>query len=116
MNARISGMLQYILCVSRFSHYMKVIARDKLGAFQTPADCQDYLHRWISNYIISDDKASYQQKAAYPLRDAQIEVRENPGKPGSYLCTAHFRPHFQLDALLTSVRLTTELVAGEGSS
>ena len=31
-NARISAMLQYILCVSRFAHYVKVIGRDKVGS------------------------------------------------------------------------------------
>ena len=33
MNARISAMLQYMLCVSRFAHYLKAIARDKIGTF-----------------------------------------------------------------------------------
>ena len=30
-NARIAAMLQYVLCASRFSHYLKVIMRDEIG-------------------------------------------------------------------------------------
>ncbi len=30
-NARISSMLQYVLCASRFAHYLKAIGRDKIG-------------------------------------------------------------------------------------
>ena len=26
-------MLQYMLCVSRFAHYVKVLGRDKMGSF-----------------------------------------------------------------------------------
>ncbi|MBV9125073.1 MAG: type VI secretion system contractile sheath large subunit, partial [Planctomycetes bacterium] len=32
-NARLSVMLQYMLCVARFTHYLKVMARDKVGSF-----------------------------------------------------------------------------------
>jgi type VI secretion system protein ImpD len=37
-NARIAAMLQYVLCASRFSHYLKVIMRDEIGAFRCPLD------------------------------------------------------------------------------
>ena len=36
VNARLSAMLQYMLCVSRFAHYMKVISRDKIGSIARP--------------------------------------------------------------------------------
>ena len=39
-NARLSAMLQYMLCVSRFSHYLKVISRDKIGSMVGPEDCE----------------------------------------------------------------------------
>src|SRR5207248_7143793 len=52
-NARMSAMLQYVLCVSRFAHYLKVIARDRVGTFIDPAACEDYLHNWLLTYTMA---------------------------------------------------------------
>ncbi|MFO0949002.1 MAG: hypothetical protein U1D30_24345 [Planctomycetota bacterium] len=115
VNARISAMLQYMLCVSRFAHYLKVIGRDKVGSFGEASEVEDFLHRWIQQYVTMDENASLEIKAEYPLREARIEVRERPGKPGNYMCVAHLRPHFQLDELVASVRLVTELSPPRGN-
>jgi type VI secretion system protein ImpD len=109
MNARFSAMLQYMLCVSRFAHYLKIVARDKVGTFIEADDCEDYLQRWLVQYVAADSEASPQVKAEYPLRDASVRVRAHPGKPGSYLCVAHLWPHSELDELSVSIRVTTEL-------
>ncbi|MGO9108458.1 MAG: type VI secretion system contractile sheath large subunit [Thermoguttaceae bacterium] len=109
MNARISAMLQYMLCASRFAHYLKVMARDKIGSFQEASDCEYYLHNWLQQYVTSDAEASPATKARYPLREARVKVEESRGKPGSYMCTAHLWPHFQLDGLTAAIRLRTEL-------
>jgi type VI secretion system ImpC/EvpB family protein len=110
-NARLSAMLQYMLCVARFAHYIKVICRDKVGSFIAPSDCEDYLRKWLSNYTNASDTAHPDLRAQYPLREAKVQVREQPGKPGSYLGVIHLRPHFQLDQMVTSVKLVTELSA-----
>ncbi|MBL8793332.1 MAG: type VI secretion system contractile sheath large subunit [Planctomycetia bacterium] len=112
VNARISSMLQYMLCISRFAHYLKVISRDKVGAFAGATECEDHLRRWLSNYVNSSENASAQLKARHPLREAKVQIREIPDRPGSYRCVAHLRPHFQLDQMVTSVRLVTELTPG----
>jgi type VI secretion system ImpC/EvpB family protein len=111
-NARLSAMLQYVLCVARFAHYLKVIARDKIGTFMGPQECEDYLRRWVLNYTVSNDEIDLETKAKYPLREADVQIREHPGKPGSYLGVFHLRPHFQLDQIVTAVRLATELAPG----
>jgi type VI secretion system ImpC/EvpB family protein len=108
-NARLSAMLQYMLCVSRFAHYLKVMARDKIGAFNSPSDCEEYLHRWLLDYTLSDDKADPETKARYPLREFRVQIREHPGKPGVYLGVFQLRPQFQLDQVSSAVRLVTEL-------
>jgi len=102
-------MLQYMLCVSRFSHYLKVMGRDKLGAFTDPSDLETYLHRWIMKYTTANDSGGPESKARYPLRDARIQVREQPDKPGTFICVAHLQPHFQLDQLTAGLQLRTEL-------
>ncbi|MBB4267231.1 type VI secretion system contractile sheath large subunit [Roseospira visakhapatnamensis] len=109
MNHRLSSMLQYIFCVSRFSHFIKVIGRDRVGSFTTPEDCERFLQDWLMGYCLGNDDASLDQKARYPLREASVRVREVPGKPGAFACVTHLKPHFQLDQVVTSFRLTTEL-------
>ena len=107
-------MLQYILCVSRLAHYLKVMGRDKVGSFIEPTDCENYLNEWLQQYVTQDDDAPAEAKAKFPLREASAQVRELPGKPGSYGCVIHLQPHYQLDALDSGVRLTTELAPPSG--
>jgi type VI secretion system protein ImpC len=108
-NARLSSQLQYLMAVSRFAHYMKAMMRDKVGSFMSRQNCQDFLNRWISQYVLLDDDASQDKKAQYPLREARVEVQEVPGKPGVYRAIAYLRPHFQLDEIDVSLRLVAEL-------
>jgi type VI secretion system protein ImpC len=109
-NARLSTALQYMLCVSRIAHYLKVIARDKIGGFMERADCEKWLQRWINNYVLEKpDEAGDEMKAKRPLREARITVEEVPGKPGWYRAVAHLRPHFQFEGLNMSLRLVAEL-------
>ena len=108
-NARISARLPYVLAASRFAHYLKVICRDKIGSFQTKGTLALYLNRWINNYVLASDDAGQDLKARYPLRDARIDVADQPGKPGAFRAVAFLRPHFQLEELTTSIRLVAEL-------
>ena len=103
-------MLQYMLCVSRLSHYIKVIGRDKVGSYTEAHDCQNYLNEWLQQYITQDEQAPLDVKAQFPLRAAQVAVREQPGKPGHYYCTIHLQPHYDLGRYrFSSITLTTEL-------
>ncbi|HKQ30693.1 MAG TPA: type VI secretion system contractile sheath large subunit [Burkholderiales bacterium] len=110
-NAQISAMLPYVLAASRFAHYIKVIMRDKVGSFLTRANVEQFLNAWISQYVLLDDNAAQQVKAAYPLRAAQVNVTDVPGKPGVYRATVFLKPHFQLEELTTSIRLVAEIPA-----
>ena len=111
-NARMSSMLQYTLCVSRFAHYLKVAARDKIGAFTKAEEVEDFLYRWLQNYVTSDSQANADVKAKFPLREAGVRVRGHPGKPGGYICVAHLWPHLELDDLAAALRVRTELTPG----
>ncbi|HEY0048584.1 MAG TPA: type VI secretion system contractile sheath large subunit [Pyrinomonadaceae bacterium] len=108
-NARLSSQLQYIFAVSRFAHYLKSMMRDKIGSFMSRKECEIFLNRWISKYVLENDVAPTEQKAKYPLREARVDVAEIPGKPGCYRAVAFLRPHFQLDELSVSLRLVAEL-------
>ena len=108
-SAKLSSQLQYILATSRFAHYLKSIMRDKVGSFMTRKNAEDFLNKWISNYVLLDDNAGQDMKAKYPLREARIDVTEIAGKPGAYRAVAFLKPHYQLDELAVSLRLVAEL-------
>lgn len=108
-NARLSTQLQYILAVSRFAHYLKAMTRDKIGSFMSRTEAEQFLNRWINNYVLDTDVASQEAKAKRPLREARVDVVEVPGKPGAYRAVAFLRPHFQLDELSVSLRLVADL-------
>jgi type VI secretion system protein ImpC len=110
-NARLSSQMQYLMATSRFAHYLKAMMRDKIGSFMSRADCETFLNRWISNYVLASDTGTQEDKAKYPLREARVEVAEVAGKPGAYRAVAFLRPHFQLDELSASLRLVAELPA-----
>jgi type VI secretion system protein ImpC len=108
-NSRISSMLPYVLAASRFAHYIKVIMRDKIGSFMTRDNVATYLNRWISSYVLLNDAASQSVKAAFPLREARVDVFDLAGRPGCYTAVVYLKPHFQLDELTVSIRLVAEL-------
>lgn len=108
-NAAISARLPYIMATARFAHYLKVIARDKIGSFMEVEDCQAWLDRWITNYVSADPKPSQDAKARYPLREAKVQVKEIPGQPGSYNAVAWLRPWLQLEELTTSLRMVARI-------
>lgn len=108
-NAAISARLPYIMATSRFAHYLKVMARDKIGSFMEASNCEDWLNRWIMNYVNSNEKSGQETKAKYPLRDAKVEVKEIPGKPGSYNAVAYLRPWLQMEELTASLRMVARI-------
>jgi type VI secretion system protein ImpC len=109
-NAELSAKFNYIMCVSRFAHYLKVMARNKVGSFLEAEECQKWLNDWIMNYTISQpEMASDEAKAQHPLQKASVTVRAVKGKPGYYEAVAYLRPHFQLEAINVSMRLVAEI-------
>lgn len=114
-SARFSAMLHYTLCVSRFAHYLKVIARDKVGSFDSPGGLQMHLHQWLMNYVTPGVDVPAHIRARMPLRSAEVEVQPDPGKPGAYHCVLRLAPHYQLDELAASLRLDTSLRASQNS-
>ena len=108
-NASISARLPYIMATGRFAHYLKVMGRDKIGSFMEASDTEKWLNRWIQNYVNPDREASAEMKARYPLAEAQVEVKEIPGKPGSYNAVAWMRPWLQMEELSASLRMVASI-------
>jgi type VI secretion system protein ImpD/type VI secretion system protein ImpC len=109
-NQRLSSQLNSVLCVSRFAHIVKLMGRDMVGSFLDATEVESRLQKWLNGHV-SGLLGGTDVAARYPLRAAQVEVRERPGQPGSYGCTIHLQPHYQLDEVGASFRLVTELTA-----
>ena len=74
---------------------------------------EEFLNHWLIAHCVDNDDASDAVKARYPLKRASVEVREIPGRPGTYTCKLWLQPHFQLDEISAGFRLVTELAAGQ---
>jgi len=111
MNAEVATMLPYLLCASRFAHYIKVLAREKIGSFLEASACQQYLQRWIFNYCGKAQVDNAQQIARYPLSDARITVNSAPGQPGKLLCKMELKPNYHIEKINTKLRFISLLQA-----
>jgi len=108
-NARLSSMLQHVLCSSRMAHYIKVMIRDKIGSFLTAEECENFLRTWLFKYTTGRDDLAWEEQARYPLREANVSVKEHPEKKGNFVCVIRLRPHYQLDHMVSELELVTEL-------
>ena len=83
-NAELSSKFNLLLCTSRFAHYLKVMARDKIGSFMEASECGVWLNSWISNYVVAQPGEcgrSHQGQAAARrmLTSRSARSRESPG-------------------------------------
>lgn len=115
-NERLSANLPYLFPVSRFAHYLKAIARDKVGTFKERADMQVWLSEWINRYVLANTAmADDTAKAKRPLAAAEVEVDSVEGRPGYYNARFFLRPHYQLEGINASLRLVSELPSVKGA-
>ncbi|HEY4185934.1 MAG TPA: type VI secretion system contractile sheath large subunit [Polyangia bacterium] len=109
-NANLAARLPYLFATCRFAHYLKCIVRDKIGSFKERDDMQEWLQSWIRQYVDGDPKhSSEDDKARKPLAAAEVVVEEVEGNPGYYTSKFFLRPHYQLEGLTVSLRLTSKL-------
>ncbi len=115
-NERLSANLPYLFPVCRFAHYLKAIARDKIGTFKERGDMQIWLSEWINRYVLANTAmASDKQKAKRPLAMAEVQVDSVEGRPGYYNARFYLRPHYQLEGINASLRLVSELPSVKSS-
>jgi len=108
-NAAISARLPYLMATSRFAHYLKVMARDKIGSFMEAEDVESWLNRWILSYVNATEGGGQDIRARYPLADAKVSVKEIPGQPGAYNAVAWLKPWLQMEELTSSLRLVAKI-------
>lgn len=114
-NANLAARLPYLFATCRFAHYLKCIVRDKVGSFKERQDMESWLNSWISQYVLDNPSvASEKDKARRPLAGAEVIVEEVEGNPGYYQSKFFLRPHYQLEGLTVSLRLTSKLPSQKG--
>jgi type VI secretion system protein ImpC len=107
-NANLAARLPYLFATCRFAHYLKCMVRDKIGSFKERQDMEMWMNTWIGKFCC-DPNSTEEMKARYPLAEAKVEVLEVPGNPGYYASKFYLRPHYQLEGLTVSLRLTSKL-------
>ena len=86
------------------------MVRDKIGSYKEREDVQIWLQNWINRYVLSNTKnASFADKASRPLAAAEVVVEDDESNPGYYFAKFFLRPHYQLEGLTVSLRLTSKL-------
>ncbi len=116
-NANLAARLPYLFACCRFAHYLKSIARDKIGTFKERADMERFLQDWINQYVDGDPANSPDYvKREKPLAEAKVEVEEVEANPGYYTSKFYLRPHYQLEGLTASLRLVSKLPSVKGAS
>jgi len=109
-NANLAARLPYLFATCRFAHYLKVMVRDKVGAFRGREDMASWLHSWVTRYVHGDpEHATEAEKAERPLAAAEITLEDIPGNSGYYRAKIYLKPHYQLEGLTVSLRLVSKL-------
>jgi type VI secretion system protein ImpC len=115
-NANLGARLPYLFATCRFAHFLKCMVRDRIGSFSDAPQMQDWLNKWISNYVDFDPvNSSEAYKAQHPLAGAEVVVEEVPGNPGYYTSKFFLKPHYQLEGLTVSLRLVSKLPSQKGA-
>jgi type VI secretion system protein ImpD len=108
-NAELSALTNYILCASRFAHYLKNLYRDKIGLFIGAYEIESFLSDWLMTYVNSDPDASSSARASAPLLNADVSVTDRLGSPGEYDCVIQLEPFHGFDDVRATVKLDTRL-------
>lgn len=111
-NAAISARLPYMFATCRFAHYLKCMARDKVGSSLDGATLTDWLQDWLRSYVDgSPERSTEEWRASHPLMDAKVELEPRPDAPGHYDARFYLRPHYQLEGMTAILRVASR-VAG----
>jgi len=108
-NAKMETMLAYLFPVSRVAHYLKSIQRDNLGGFSTPQSLKEGLKRWLHQYYSESKDTDPVFCAKYPFKDYEVDVAEDPRRPGWFNVDIQVQPRIKLDGIEGKLHLVTQV-------
>ncbi|MGN1392574.1 MAG: type VI secretion system contractile sheath domain-containing protein [Succinivibrionaceae bacterium] len=106
---KVVNMMQTNLMSCRFSHYIKVLLRDKVGNYDSAQDCKVFLSSWLSKYVIGSSFSDESVMARYPLKSFNIDVTEREDDRTIYDCEVTIEPQYQYDLSTVSIMLSTSV-------
>ena len=103
-NLRLSSMFNYMLCVCRMAHRLKIECRNQIGKSVGPEEIQDHMQEWLMQHS-SGQNRGLEQKMIKPFFDEATGffVYEDITDPGRYDCTIRLCPHHKYDSGRTRV-------------
>lgn len=104
---KIINMMQTNLMACRFSHYVKVLLRDKVGNYDSPEQCKEFLSNWIGKYVMNSSFADDSVVARYPLKSYDITITRRESDSTVYDCELKIEPQYQYDLTTASILLST---------
>ena len=108
-----SSRIPYMFAVSRFSHYLKCMVRDKIGTSPDKSQLEKDLQTWINKYVTANPAtATEKEKALKPLAAATVQVIEDEENPGYYMGKFFLKPHFQMEGMDIGMSLVSKLPGG----
>ena len=106
-NARISVLLPYISVVNALLLPMMVQARDGLRRGLAADELEMQLRRWLSGLCMARNLGD--EALAFPLWDSNVQVLEDPARPGKYRLGAYIAPRMPMHDLNISMRVMAKV-------
>ncbi|MGY0218907.1 type VI secretion system contractile sheath domain-containing protein [Endozoicomonadaceae bacterium StTr2] len=101
-----------LLTGCRIAHYLKILIRDSLGEYITPAECENRLHKWLEQYTSNTEYADEEIAARFPLRQASVTVSDNSLLTGSYSCRISIVPQYLAEPLQQEIVIQADVFPG----
>ena len=86
-----------------------MIQRENIGAAKDAGTIEKELNDWLGSLVTKMENPSAEQIAKYPLRDAQVRVRELADNPGFFRVETAIKPHFQIEGMDISLSLVGKM-------
>lgn len=108
-NSSMIANLSYTMCISRISHFIKCVVRDKIGSVVGEEQIHGIISNWLFKFVTTVFQPTPLEMSRYPFRAADIKVNSIPGKPGWYNCKIIVIPHVQFEGMDTTMAIDTRL-------
>lgn len=106
-NEHLASHLPHIITAARFSHYLKILLRSKIGTSQDKKEIEAELNQWLGNYISEIPPDSDETAASRPLHAGQVTLVESEKNPGKLLLSLKIVPFYQLEAAKAMIHLSS---------
>lgn len=104
--------LRYILCISRFVHYLKCKNRDRFGAYKLTKDIEYMLNEWLADYVESDMDAPQFNTVRKPLVAGSVTLVSRKDAPEVIDVEFLVLPNYQVESLIPPVKVRFSIYNG----